>query len=150
VNVIIDRPLVTNEPGGNRFLAAGQPSPYRDISEVPEALRCFIDSPPPGPDNSEWEAEQKAIADSFSGSINESVAEELERRQGQMIEDAAARNAISLSQSIRQDEFEEQLRREHDEEVAALYESKKSKYGTKDGRRRNVLGSSLVRVYRRP
>jgi hypothetical protein len=62
----------------------------------------------------------KAIADSFSGSINESVAEELERRQGQMIEDAAARNAISLSQSIRQDEFEEQLRREHDEEVAAL------------------------------
>ena len=44
VNVIAP---VDGAPGGSRFFEAGQPSPYHDISEVPENFRPFIVSGEP-------------------------------------------------------------------------------------------------------
>ena len=39
VNVIV---TVADAPGGSLFFSAGQPTPYRDISEVPPNLQPFV------------------------------------------------------------------------------------------------------------
>jgi hypothetical protein len=125
VNIIIPqtkRCLLTDV---NRFIRAGDPSPYHDISEVPKSLVAFIGRPDPPPDTSAFEAEQEAILASFSGSINESIEEELERRASEAAADAVALNAISLEQANRDDEFKAALQREHDEEVDQLYQPTK-------------------------
>jgi hypothetical protein len=44
VNIIAQ---VAGAPGGSRFIEAGQLSPYREISEVPENFRPFIVSGEP-------------------------------------------------------------------------------------------------------
>ena len=45
-NVNIIAP-VAGAPGGSRFFEAGQPTPYHEISEVPENFRSFIASGEP-------------------------------------------------------------------------------------------------------
>jgi len=121
------RPNSGSSNAGDRFLAAGRPSPFYDLSEVPESLRAFVGMPDPPPDISEWEAEQAAIENSFGGQINESIAEELSRKQTEEIEGARARNAISLAQADREDEFVRSVQAEHDAETELLYQEQEQK-----------------------
>jgi hypothetical protein len=130
VNVILPAPekwSLSDKLHYDRFLAAGKASPWRNIEEVPESLKPFIGVPDPPPfDLKAWEAETEEIKNSFSP-VNESVEAELLQRQNTALSDAEARNAISLSQSIQQDEFEEQLRRENDAKTARFYEAQPQK-----------------------
>jgi hypothetical protein len=108
----------------NRFIRAGDPSPYRSLSEVSERLQPFIGVPDfPVVDMEAFDAETEAMKNLFS-TVSESVQEALDRRQDEEIEAAKARNALRLEQSYRQDEFEATLRAENDRKTARLYEEK--------------------------
>jgi hypothetical protein len=125
-NVILpasERCLASNV---NRFLAAGKPSPFTTIDEVPESLRPFVGEPAPMPIDPDLEAEEQMIRESF-GPVNESVQEYLDRKQQEAADDAVALNAIKLKQVEREDEFFADVQREHDAETEALYEQQTSK-----------------------
>lgn len=73
---------------GDRFLPAGAPSLWHDVSEVPPRLKPFTGEPPPMPETSEWEAEQEAVIASFSSLTNDSIEQELLRQQNEATIDA--------------------------------------------------------------
>jgi hypothetical protein len=124
-NIIVPR-VLDDHLGG--FIAAGSPSPYFSLEEVPESLRAFVGQPDPPPfDQASWDAETEAIKNSFSPTLNESIEEELLQRQNQALSDAKARNEIETEKAARQDEFERELLAEHDRDVETLYPRDKKK-----------------------
>jgi hypothetical protein len=129
VNVILPEregaTLATSNPS-DRFLAAGKPSPWHDISEVPEMLKPFVGEPPEWTPHHSWEQEQEFIEETF-GPVNESVRQALEDKQTEMIQAAEGRNRIDTEIANRADRFVAELREENDAEVRDLYESKQRK-----------------------
>jgi hypothetical protein len=126
INIIIDKLQGSTDPC-SRFIKAGDPSPWHNLSEVPKQLRGWIGEPPAPPDTSEWQAEQEQMIRDAFGPVNESVEEELQRRQAQAITDSVALNEIARQKANRQDQFERDLQAEHDAKVAELYEAQPQK-----------------------
>jgi hypothetical protein len=96
VNVILP-PAEPGAPLKNRFIRAGDPSPYHELSEVPEAFRAYIGMPtelPPSPQDIYDEG------DPFEH-LPENVQAMLRRRAAKELQDAAALNQLKSEQTAR-------------------------------------------------
>jgi hypothetical protein len=78
----------------SRPIPAGEPTPFDDLSEVPETLKPFVGTPPPPlVDQGNFERETAMIQRAL-GNLDDNVREALQERDDEAFKVAQARSMI--------------------------------------------------------